>query len=146
MAKFRQGIYYPTHKEKYHGRKPIIWRSSWELKFMRWADNNPNVISWSSESVVIPYIKPTDGKLHRYFVDNTATLKDSQGKLHKYLIEIKPSKALYPPKKTPRKRQTTYIKECYSFAINQAKFESAKAWAKKKGYKFVILTEKELNI
>lgn len=143
-TKYRQGIYRPINKHKCH-TNTCIFRSSYELAFMRWADKNPNVISWSSESVVIPYIKPSDGKLHRYFVDNTATLKDEQGKLHKYLIEIKPSSALNPPKQTPRKRRNTLIREQYFYSMNVAKWHAAKQWAAKKGYKFIILTEKELK-
>jgi hypothetical protein len=145
MKKYRQGVYRPTHPEKCNS-KVCIFRSSYELKFMRWVDNHPNVVSWSSEGTVIPYIKPSDGRMHRYFVDNTVTLKDSQGKLHKYLVEIKPYSALLPPKKTPRKRHNTLVKESITHAINLAKWDAAKKWASKKGYKFIILTEKELKI
>jgi hypothetical protein len=83
--------------------------------------------------------------MHRYFVDNTVTLKDSQGKLHKYLVEIKPYSALLPPKKTPRKRHNTFLKEQYTYAVNISKWEAAKKWAKQHNYKFIILTEKELK-
>ena len=113
---------------------------------MRWADNNPNVLSWSSESVVIPYLKPTDGKVHKYFVDNTITLKDTQGNIHKYLIEIKPAKYLQPPKPSKRKKPQTLMMEAKTYAVNIAKWKYAKEWAEKKGYKFIILTEKELGI
>ena len=32
------------------------------------------------------------------------------------------------------------------YVQNTAKWKAANMWAKKKGYKFLILTEKELNI
>jgi len=146
QKKYKQGIFTPINKEKYHGSTPIIWRSSYELLFMRWADSNSNVLSWSSESVVVPYVKPTDGKIHKYFVDNTITLKDPQGNIHKYLIEIKPLKSLSPPKPSKRKKQSTLLSEQITYATNISKWESAKKWAAKKGYKFIILTEKELGI
>jgi hypothetical protein len=145
VKQYKQGIYKPAHPEKCH-TKQNVYRSSYELAFMRWADNNPNVISWSSESVVIPYLKPTDGRIHKYFVDNTITLKDPQGNIHKYLIEIKPAKSLQPPKKTGRKKPQTLLMESKTYAVNLAKWEAAKKWAEKKGYKFIILTEKELGI
>ena len=145
MKKYKQGIYKPIHPEKCHTKTPIF-RSSYELAFFRWADNHPNVISWSSESVVIPYLKPTDGKVHKYFVDNTVALKDISGKVHKYLIEIKPAKYLHPPKPSKRKKPQTLLTETRTYAVNMAKWDSAKKWAKKKGYKFIILTEKELGI
>ena len=33
-----------------------------------------------------------------------------------------------------------------AWVVNQAKWEAAKKWADKKGYEFLILTEKELCI
>ena len=143
--KYKQGLYHPVNKDKYSGTYPIIWRSSYELKFMRWADNNSNVLSWGSESVVVPYISPKDGKLHRYFVDNTISIKEGNGKVKKYLIEIKPSKQTQPPKSTNRKNKKSLLYEQITYAVNKCKWEAASAWAKKNKYEFIILTEKDLN-
>ena len=83
-AKFKQGIFVPNHPEKYKGTTPIIYRSSYENKFARWADNNPAVISWGSETIIIPYQNPMTGRVHRYFVDFNFTLKckDEIGRAH----------------------------------------------------------------
>lgn len=67
---FIQGQYFPKHPNKYKGKvNEIIYRSSYELQFMNYCDNRSYVVAWSSEEVVIPYVKPTDGKIHRYFMD-----------------------------------------------------------------------------
>jgi len=145
VKKYRQGIYRPCHPEKYKGTWPVIFRSGLECSFMKWCDENSNVLEWSSESVVIPYVKPTDGRIHRYFVDNTVVLKDKTGNVHKYLIEIKPARETLPPVKTPRKRHNTLVAENYKYVINSAKWEAAKIWSEKNGYKFILITEKDLK-
>jgi hypothetical protein len=141
---YRQGIFNPLHKEKYKGTLPIVYRSSLELKTFRWFDNNPNVVSWGSESVVIPYRSPADGKLHRYFVDANITLVEGNV-YHKYLIEIKPYAQVIPPKKSPRKKASTIIYESIMYDINQAKWAAAREWCKKHNYKFLIFTEKHIT-
>ena len=144
--KFRQGIFKPTNTSKYIGNSDPIYRSGWELKFFRWADLNENIIAWGSENIIIPYISPLDGKVHRYFVDNFIVFKNKEGKKSKFLIEIKPSKQVAKPVSTKGKRRTTILYEQKTWVINQAKWEAAKRWADKKGYEFLILTEKELGI
>ena len=142
---YKQGIYNPKYKEKYKGSLPIVYRSGLELKSFRYLDNNPNVITWGSESIVIPYESPADGKIHRYFVDLVAALKSKDGTIKKLLIEVKPEKQTRPPTITPNKKQKTMLYEKYQFAVNLAKWEAAKAWCKTKGYIFIILNEKHLN-
>jgi hypothetical protein len=142
---YKQGIYNPKHKEKYKGSLPIIYRSGLELKSFRYLDNNPNVITWGSESIVIPYQSPVDGKIHRYFVDLVAALKSKDGTIKKLLIEVKPEKQTKPPTITAKKKQKTMLYEKYQFAVNTAKWEAARSWCQAKGYIFIILNEKHLN-
>lgn len=142
--KYLQGTFNPQHPQKYKGSQPIIYRSSLELKIFRWMDNNPNVLTWGSESVVIPYQSPLDQRIHRYFVDLVALLKDKEGNLKKLLIEIKPSKFLTKPSISPRKSNKTVLYEQTQYVLNQAKWQAAEAWSKSKGYLFLILTEKDL--
>lgn len=143
--KYVQGIFTAQHKDKYKGKFPIVYRSSLELKVMRWFDSNPNVITWGSESIVIPYQSPMDGRIHRYFVDLVAALKEKDGNIKKLLIEIKPYKQTIRPEATKNKKPKTMIYEQTQYAINQAKWQAAEAWGKNKGYQFVILTEKHIN-
>ena len=88
-----KGKFYPRNPSKYKGdTTDIIYRSSWELKFMKYCDNNPNVLEWGSEEVVIPYRSPLDGKVHRYYVDFYIKVRTTKNEIKKYLIEIKPKK------------------------------------------------------
>ena len=141
---FVQGIYRPKNSKKYIGAVPV-YRSMLELKAFRYLDNNPNVISLSSESVVIPYTSPADGKLHRYFVDLVAKLQSKDGTIKKILIEVKPEKQTKPPTESNRKKQKTILYEKYQWAVNQAKWDAARAWCKSKGYIFILMNENHLN-
>jgi hypothetical protein len=102
---FVQGIFNAQNVQKYKGKFPIIYRSSLELKVMRWFDSNPNIVTWGSESVIIPYISPLDERLHRYFVDFVAVLKEANGNFKKFIIEIKPYKQTIKPQPTKIKNQ-----------------------------------------
>ena len=140
---YKQGIFKPINDNKYKGTYPIIYRSGLELSFMRWADNNTSILEWGSESVIIPYVKPNlngNDKVHRYYVDFNATLQTKDG-LKKYLIEVKPYKQTQPPKHKGK----NVVYESYMWAVNQAKWESAQKWCESNGYKFLILTEKDLK-
>jgi hypothetical protein len=141
---YTQGIYKPKNPKKYIGSVPV-YRSMMELKAFRYLDNNPNVLSWSSESVVVPYVSPADGNIHRYFVDLVAKLQSKDGTIKKLLIEIKPEKQTKPPVESNKKKQKTLIYEKYQWAINQAKWNAARKWCQTKGYTFIIMNEKHLN-
>ena len=124
---------------------PCIYRSSLELKVMRWFDNNPNIVSWGSESIILPYISPLDKKIHRYFIDFFAHLKESTGNIKKLIIEIKPFSQTIQPQISKRKAAKTMIYEQTQWVNNQAKWKAAEEWSKKSGYTFLILTEKHIN-
>ena len=65
-----KGKFRPHNIKKYRGNhKGIIYRSLWELRFMRYCDNTPSILEWASEELIIPYRSPVDGKKHRYFPD-----------------------------------------------------------------------------
>jgi hypothetical protein len=140
--RFKQGIFQPKNPQKFIG-KFAIFRSSYERKFMLWADSNPNVLEWSSEQIIIPYKSPLDGKMHRYYVDNHVVIKEGEV-IKKYLIEIKPSKQTQAPTQSKRKKPETLLYENTQWEINQAKWKAAKLFAASKGAEFIILTEKEL--
>lgn len=132
--------YKTTNPSKYMGNPTnIICRSLWERRVCKYLDENTNVIRWGSEEVVIPYYSPVDKKVHRYFTDFIAEIRTSENEIKTYIIEVKPKKQTKPPKK--RKKTKSYIKECITYSINEAKWESAKQYCKKKGWDFIILTE-----
>ena len=62
---------------------------------MVFCDNNPSIIEWGSEEVIIPYRAP-DGRVRRYFPDFYIKVKEKTGKLTKYIIEIKPRNKQHP--------------------------------------------------
>lgn len=140
--RFKQGIFRPINKDKFIGEF-AIFRSSYERKFMLWADKNPNVLEWSSERIIIPYKSPLDGKIHRYFIDNYMVIKEGNN-IKKYLIEIKPFSQTQKPKPSNRKKQSTVLYENTQWVINQAKWEAAKKFAASRNAEFLLLTEKEL--
>tara|TARA_B100001778_G_C18509175_1_gene593356 strand:+ start:114 stop:554 length:441 start_codon:yes stop_codon:yes gene_type:complete len=139
--KWRQGIFVPKNQDKFIGSK-AVYRSGLELKFFRFCDDNPNVLEWGSENIIVPYISPLDNRAHKYYVDNYIAIKEGT-QVVKYLVEIKPSKQTKPPTTKYRKRQHL-IYEQKQYVINQAKWKAAKEFCKKKGLTFIILTEKEL--
>ena len=143
-SKFKQGIFNPVNKEKYKGTLPIFYRSSYELRYSRWCDHNPNVISWGSETVIIPYSNPLTGNISRYFVDFNITIKTKDGTIRKYLVEIKPSIQTLPPK--PGKNTKALLRRQAEYIKNRAKWQAAEQYAKKQNKEFVILTEKHLGI
>ena len=145
VSNYKQGKYRPVDNQKYTGSKLPEYRSSWELKFFQWCDKNPNVIKWSSESVIVPYISPIDRRAHRYFVDNTVTLREGND-IKRYLVEIKPHYQTQPPVQSNRKKKSTLLYEHMTYATNQAKWAAAKKIAAKRNMEFIILTENELNL
>jgi len=143
---FLQGRYKPANPEKYKGNiLNIIYRSSWERKFLYYCDMNENVLEYSSEEMFVWYKSPVDGKIHRYFPDFLIKVKESDGTIKNYMIEIKPAKQTIPPPK-PKRQTQRYIAEVYEYAKNQAKWEAAREFCKDRQWEFKVLTENELNI
>jgi hypothetical protein len=141
-----KGKYKVKNPQKYKGDPTgIVWRSLWERKYMKYLDGNSNILEWSSEEIFIWYKSPVDNKAHRYFPDFYVKERYSDGSIKEYLVEIKPQKQTAPPAR-PKRQTKRYISEVYEYAKNQSKWEAAKEWCLDRGYGFVILTERELNI
>ncbi len=145
MAESKKSLYNPSNPRKYKGNvNNIICRSSWEERFCNYCDLNENIIEWGSEEFFIPYRAP-DGKARRYYPDFIMKVKENTGKIKTYVIEVKPFKQTKPPKK--RKNVTkSYMYECKTYAVNQAKWVAANEWCKDHGVEFKIITERELGI
>ena len=106
-----KGRYNVLNPIKYTGDiNDVVYRSSWELKFMKWCDTNPSVLEWGSETIIIPYISPVDSKMHRYFVDFYIKIKTKSNTTVKYLVEIKPERFTKPPE-VPKKQTKKFIDE-----------------------------------
>jgi hypothetical protein len=111
-------------------------------------DDHPDVLSWGSEEVVIPYRSPIDGRIHRYFVDFIVTAINKQGIKETTLIEVKPAIQTKPPVLTEgkSKKSRRYIQEVMTWGVNEAKWKAAIEYCKDRGWKFQIFTEKELGL
>jgi hypothetical protein len=134
----------PANPEKYKGKWPIQCRSSLEKKAMFTVDNNPAIKRWTSESLVIPYYDPGKKQRRRYFTDLTFTILDKTGKSITYVVEIKPESQCHRPNRG-KKQQKTFINECFTFTTNKAKWDAAKSFCEKKGWRFVLWTEMGLR-
>ena len=141
-----KGRYQPKNPLKYKGNyRNIIYRSLWELKFMKYCDSNQNILEWGSEEFWLPYRSPIDNRIHRYFPDFYIKVRENNGMIKKYVIEIKPKKQCIEPK--PQKKKTrTYIYEVREYAKNQAKWKAAEEYCLDRGLQFKVLTENELGI
>ena len=139
--KYKQGKYKPRLPKKYKGDpNNVIYRSSWEYKFMLWCDQTPSVPEWGSEEIAIPYTSPVDGRRHRYYPDFYAKVN---GK--KYMVEVKPLKQTKEPK-TQKRITKKYINEVVTWSVNQAKWKAAENFCSDAGWEFMLITEKELKV
>ena len=141
-----KGKFRPSIPKKYRGDYTnIIYRSLWELKFMKYCDSNPNILEWGSEEVIVPYRSPIDNRYHRYFPDFYIKVKESTGKIKRMIIEIKPQKQCIEPK-VQKKKTRSYVYQVCEYAKNQAKWEAAKEFCEDRQWEFKVLTENELGI
>ncbi len=144
MKGFKQGYFRPRHPKKYKGNvNNIRFLSSYEKSFFEFLDNNPSVLLWASEEISIPYIKPTTGRVHKYYPDIWVKYKNKDGIIIQDLIEIKPEKQTKPPK-TVGKSKKTQIYEAITWAINKSKWKSAKLFCIKYNMNWKIITEKDI--
>lgn len=119
---------------------------------MRRLDSSPSVLEWSSESVVIPYNDKTQGrppgKFRRYIPDFLVKKIDARGVQETLLIEVKPAKES-PMHSRPvrgKKTERKFIAEATTWVRNECKWEAAKRFCKQRGWKFVVLTERDLGL
>lgn len=139
-----KGWFKPKNPNKYNGDpNNIIYRSSWELRVMKYLDEHPQVIWWASEEMPILYKSPIDQKIHRYFPDFITKVK-KEDKETTLVLEVKPFKQTQKP---VQKRQTKrFLQEVVTFAINQEKWRAADLFCKEHGWQFKIITEKDLGL
>lgn len=142
------GRFIPKFPAKYRGNiHNIVYRSLWELKFMNYCDNHPDVLEWSSEEVVIAYYDPVTKKRRRYYPDFKIKRKIREGTTEIAIIEIKPKAQTSRPIIKENARNSEYnVLQHYNWLINQAKWRAARTYCEKKRYQFIILTEDNLKV
>jgi hypothetical protein len=133
-----RGRFIPKNPNKYIGNPNDIWfRSSWEIVAMKRFDSSPSVLKWCSEEIAIPYIKPTDGKVHNYFPDFIVIYRGRAGEIVKSVIEVKPLKETLD-------EEANNMYDKVALTINKAKWAAASHWCAARGMKFEIVTERTL--
>lgn len=136
-GRFKQGYINPASCKKLFDscrNQPIIYRSSWEKRFIVWCESCKKVKHWGSECTCIHYYNPVDQKSHRYFPDFVVEMEDGTT----LIVEIKPHNQTIPPDADNSWAMRTY-------ATNAAKWSTIKSLCEEKGYKFCILTENTIN-
>ena len=115
--------------------KPIIYRSSYELRFMEWCERSSSVRRWGSECVAIKYTNPIDRTIHTYYPDFLLEMTD--GRI--FLVEIKAHNQTVAPKGgNPTDYQHT------EYVRNVAKWTAAKKFCERNGMEFKIFTERTI--
>lgn len=138
---YKQGYYQLKHPDKYVGDpNKVRFMSSWELQLHRFLDNNTRVLRWASEEICIPYVKPTDGKVHRYYPDYWVEYVNADGEVIQEVLEVKPAQQTRMPKSTSKHR----LYEQLTYAVNQAKWDACQRWCDTRGIKFRIVTENSI--
>lgn len=138
------GKFSPKNSNKYLGDPTNIWyRSLWERRVMVYLDESANVVEWSSEEIIIPYLSPVDNRYHRYFPDFFIRVRNKKGLLEGIVLEVKPLAQSKPPKIATRVTKRV-IQEVMTYGVNEAKWKAADEYCKDRGWTFKVVTEKEL--
>jgi hypothetical protein len=141
-----KGKFSPKNPKKYKGDPTnVIYRSLWELRVMKYLDENPAVIEWGSEELIIPYVCPTDNRMHRYYPDFIVKAKKADGTTQTMILEVKPKKETMEPK-VSKKKTKRYITEVMTWGKNQAKWKAATEYCADRGWQFKLITEDHLGI
>lgn len=135
QSRYIQGCYHPGHfKKLIDPNTPVVFRSSWEIKFITWCEISPQVVKWGSECVRIPYVMP-DGTHHTYYPDFYIETNDDK----KIIIEIKPLKET----REPHPSASEYAKKTY--IKNRCKWAAAQQYCTQRGLSFKIITEATIS-
>lgn len=140
-----KGRFTPRNPTKYLGNPAnIIFRSGWERTFMEYCDTRSDVLQWGSEELIVPYYFAGDSKWHRYYPDFVLNVQTKTGEKQTWMVEIKPSAQVKHPGTKTYSNPRRQLRETLEYAKNQAKWAAATAYCQNKGWKFMVLTEKEL--
>lgn len=138
MPNWAKGKFTPKNPQKYVGKREPTYRSSWELAFMQFLDNNNHIISWASEAISIPYKNPLTGKNTIYVPDFFVLYENKFGQKVAEVVEIKPKKQSLMESKVSNAKDRAVI------AINHAKWKAAVEFCRRQGLVFRVLTEENL--
>lgn len=158
-GKYNQGLFVPTNIDKLikiNNEGGVYYRSGLEKKMMIYLDINPKIIKWSSEYIKIPYEKTEWSSVrrdfettqHTYYPDFFYELEREDGSISRVVAEVKPHSETIEPKITENMtskqlRNLEYALKTYNKNIQKWKYMIE--WCQKKGFEFIIITEKHLK-
>ena len=157
-GKYKQGLFIPTNKDKViklNNKGGIYFRSGLEEKMMIYFDKNPAITKWSAEWIQVPYTKKTWNTNLQSFVESTHTYypdfyyeTEINGVTKRVVVEVKPDAETRPPviKENMNARQlknTEYALKMFN--TNMTKWKHMIEFCKRKGFEFIILTEKHIE-
>lgn len=150
-SRFYSGYYKIQNSKKYIGNPvDIVYRSSWEYKFMIYCDLNEGVLKWGSEVFKIPYIDRM-GHNRVYIPDFYIETRDinNDGLMNRFLIEIKPDKEtrepIIPSGNISEKKLKNLEYEIGVWQKNKYKWTYTIEWCKNRDITFTLLTEFHIN-
>lgn len=138
-GRFKQGVINPQSCKKLfpsQKNEPIIYRSSYEKRFIEWLETCKDVEMWGSECTPVKYINAYDGKTHTYYPDYVALVNGIM-----CIYEVKPYNQCVPP-------NSNIPKDSYAwktYITNMSKWKACQRICESKGMKFKIITEKTIN-
>ena len=166
-VKYHQGYYKPIHPEKWLTLENI-YRSGWEFLFMKWADENPQVLKIASEPIGIPYLdpvanlkycmehnldpnSPNNWRKKNYYTDFWIEVADDSkpdGK-KRIFIEVKPYDQTQCPKPLSEsatlKDHNAFNRAAQIYLTNMSKWQAAKEYFEARGAEFMVITERTLQ-
>lgn len=137
VKKYSQGKYTIKNPDKYIGKKQPTYRSSWELRFMQFCDDNPAVIQWASEAIHVNYRNPFTKKNTIYVPDFLIVYVDKNGVRHGEVIEIKPTKETTMEAAKSARDKAAVV-------LNMCKWQAAQAFCAQQGLKFRVVNENDI--
>lgn len=134
-SRFKQGTVSPnTCKKLFESQRsrPIIYRSSYEWKFINWCEHCEHVKGWGSECLKIPY--KLGETYHTYYPDFIVQMDNGDI----WVVEIKPKNQTVKPN-----NQNSYAWE--QWLKNKEKWKAAISYCNLHNYKFKIYTEETIS-
>jgi hypothetical protein len=144
--RYHQGYYKIQNVSKYIGNPvDIVYRSSWEYRFMLYCDLNDGVKKWGSEIYKIPYVDYL-GHSRSYIPDFYLETVNSSNPdyVNKFLVEVKPeaeTKEPIIPKTISEKKLKALEYQIAQWQKNKYKWAYAKEWCKSRDITFWLVTE-----
>lgn len=157
--KYHQGLFIPKNPDKLiqkNSEGGVYYRSGLEQKMMIYLDNNDSILHWGSENFKVPYtLKKYDTILleyketqHCYYPDFYYEQLQNNGSITKVVAEVKPYSNVIEPKLSanPTSKQVKNFEyELNMYNKNLNKWTYMIDFCKKKGFEFIIITEKLLG-